>query len=96
MSVFTQLTSTTDTGKYKMQNAMHKHYEIVNALLFSAQQILASISGVGKWWGMSRLGVMEPSGGGNKGIWENLHLFRIYDSRPDGTDIVTFHDAPCR
>ena len=50
---------------------------------------------VGKWWGMPPLGVMESSGGGDEGLWENLHLFRIYDS-PDGTDSVTFHDAPCR
>ena len=30
---------------------------------------------------------------GNEGLWENLHLFRMYDS-PDETDIVTFHYVP--
>ena len=35
---------------------------------------------------MPPLGVTELFGGGNGGLWENFHLFRIYDSS-DGTDV---------
>ena len=37
--------------------------------------------------GHAPLGITEPFGGGNEGLWENLHLFRVYGS-PDGTDIM--------
>ena len=47
-----------------------------------------SKTGVGKWWGKPPLRVTEPFCGGNEGLWENYHLFRIYGS-PDGTVIVT-------
>ena len=36
---------------------------------------------------MPPLGVAGHLGGGNEGLWENLHLLRIYDF-PDMTDIV--------
>ena len=45
-------------------------------------------AGVGKRWDMPSLWVAEPFGGGNEGLCENLHLFRIYGS-PDGTNIMT-------
>ena len=41
---------------------------------------------------MPPLGVTEPVGGGNEGLWENLRLFRICGSR-DRTDTMTV--PPC-
>ena len=38
--------------------------------------------------GYAPFGGNGPSGGGNEGLWRNLHFFRIYGS-PDRTDIVT-------
>ena len=37
---------------------------------------------------MSALGVTEPFGEGNEGLYEELHLFRTYYS-PEATDVVT-------
>ena len=37
---------------------------------------------------MPSLGVTVLFGGGNEGLWENLHPFTIYGS-PDGIEIVT-------
>ena len=36
---------------------------------------------------MPLFGASEPFGGGNEGLWENLHFLRMYGS-PDGTDIT--------
>ena len=41
-----------------------------------------------KRWDMPLLGIMEPFGGINEGLWESLDPFRNYGSH-DRTDIVT-------
>ena len=55
---------------------------------FPSQLGYGIIQGSAKGGACPLWGATEPFGGGNEGLLENLHLFRIYGS-PDGTNIVT-------